>query len=169
MLPRKMMFKIAFNKHIKGLRHLTSYAPFYLSSKSSGVIIFSKNITSRGYLSIRSSKGAIIEIGQNCFFNYNVSITALSGVKIGHNCKFGNNVVIVDQNHIVPKENDPMQKDDFSSEKIVIGNNVWIGANCVILKGTTIGDNSIVAAGSVLKGKFGSNTLIHNGCLIKGE
>ena len=43
---------------------------------------------------------------------------------------------------------------------IVIGNNVWIGLNAIILKGSVIGDNSVVTAGSVVKGVFPNNALI---------
>jgi len=42
----------------------------------------------------------------------------------------------------------------------VIGDNVWIGAGCIILRGTVIGDNCVIGAGSVIKGKIESNTLI---------
>lgn len=44
--------------------------------------------------------------------------------------------------------------------KIVIGNNVFIGINCIILSNTTIGDNCIVGAGSVLRGHFPENSVI---------
>ena len=45
---------------------------------------------------------------------------------------------------------------------IIIGKNVWIGANTVILRGTTIGDNAVIAAGSVLKGDVAPNTVFLN-------
>ena len=45
---------------------------------------------------------------------------------------------------------------------IIIGRNVWIGANTVILRGTTIGDNAVIAAGSVLKGDVAPNTVFLN-------
>ena len=45
-------------------------------------------------------------------------------------------------------------------EPITIGKNVWFGNNVMILRGTQIGDHPIVAAGAVVKGKFGSNVII---------
>ena len=46
-------------------------------------------------------------------------------------------------------------------EEIKIGDNVWIGWNCTVLKGVQIGKNSVVAAGSVvLRGKYPNNSLI---------
>ena len=47
-----------------------------------------------------------------------------------------------------------------SPSPINIGNNVWIGINAIILKGTKIGDHSIVGAGSVVKGEFPPYSLI---------
>ena len=41
-----------------------------------------------------------------------------------------------------------------------IGDNVWIGANVTILKNSVIGDNCVIGAGSVVKGKYHSNTLV---------
>jgi acetyltransferase-like isoleucine patch superfamily enzyme len=46
-------------------------------------------------------------------------------------------------------------------EEIIIEDNVWIGLNCTILKGTKIGKNSVVSTGSVVKGIFPANSLIH--------
>ena len=43
---------------------------------------------------------------------------------------------------------------------ILIGKNVWIGANVTILKNSVIGDNCVIGAGSVVKGKYHSNTLV---------
>lgn len=55
---------------------------------------------------------------------------------------------------------DKNTKINIKKNKLIIGENVWIGLNAIILKNTNIGDNSIVAAGSVVKGKFPSNVLI---------
>ena len=43
---------------------------------------------------------------------------------------------------------------------ITIGNNVWIGANVIVLKGTVLGDNTVVGTGSVVKGEYPSNCVI---------
>ncbi|MDO4534475.1 MAG: DapH/DapD/GlmU-related protein [Clostridium perfringens] len=44
--------------------------------------------------------------------------------------------------------------------KIIIGNNVWIGGNSTILPGVTIGDNSIIAAGSVVTSNVPKNVIV---------
>lgn len=94
-------------------------------------------------------------IGNHCFFNINCSITCMDKIKIGNFCKFGNNVVIVDHDH-----NFKTEFPEFISSPIEIGNNVWVGANVTILRGTKIGDNCIIAAGSVVKGEVPSGTTL---------
>ena len=48
----------------------------------------------------------------------------------------------------------------FITDDIKIGNNVWIGANCVILKGVKIGDNAVIAANTIVRHDLKSNTLL---------
>ena len=48
----------------------------------------------------------------------------------------------------------------FKTAPITIGNNVWMGANALILRGTTIGDNTVVGGGTVVKGDFPANSVI---------
>lgn len=105
------------------------------------------------YVGVPSGK---LTIGSHCFFNINASITCVDSISIGDNCKFGNNLVIVDHDHNF-KSSEP----EFVSAPITIGNNVWCGANVVILKGTTVGDNCVIAAGSVVKGVVPQNTIVY--------
>ena len=86
-----------------------------------------------------------LEIGHNVFFNTNVSITCLDSIKIGNGVTIANNVVIVDHDHDFRNG-----KNHYTTAPVVIENNVWIGANCVILKGVHIGENAVIAAGSVV-------------------
>ncbi len=103
-------------------------------------------------------KDASVEIGDNCRLN-GVYIHAKKKVKIGDNCVFASNVNIIDSNgHETNSLDRTIGKDEPLN--IVIGNNVWIGLNVVILKGSIIGDNSIIAAGCVVKGVFPANSII---------
>lgn len=95
------------------------------------------NLTARG-------KGKLL-IGNNCFFNYNNTITAHELIKIGNYVTIGPNVCIFDHDHSFKDG-----KQEFVCEKIVIEDHVWIGAGCIILKGVTIGKGSVIAAGTVV-------------------
>lgn len=105
-----------------------------------------KKVQNRGVLYIGCKERGKLHIGEHCFFNMNASITCMKEIMIGEYCKFGNNLVIVDHDH-----NTSGQGEEFPAKPIKIGNGVWVGANCVILKGVTIGDNAVIAAGSVVR------------------
>ncbi len=101
---------------------------------------------------------ASVSIGKKCRIN-GAYIHAQDEIRIGNNCVIASGVNIIDSNgHIVSSIDRTMGRD--KPEKIYIGNNVWIGGNSIILKGTRIGDNSVVGAGSVVKGDFEENSLI---------
>lgn len=99
-----------------------------------------------------------ISIGKNCRIN-GAYIHAKKEIVIGDNCVIASGVNIIDSNGHEVYSFDRTSGTD-NPKPIKIGNNVWIGVNAVILKGTEIGDNSIVSAGSVVKGVFPPNSII---------
>ena len=96
---------------------------------------------------IKCTDKAEITIGDNCFFNHNCSLTAAENIVIGNQCMFANNFVVVDQDH---DRKDGKILKELVSAPVKIGNNVWCGANVTVLKGVTIGDGAVIAAGSVV-------------------
>ena len=111
-----------------------------------GTARFGKEQITRGNAVFRVEGGELI-IGDKCFFNQNVSITCKKKILIGDRCQIANNVVIVDHDH-AGSEN----WGSYVETPVVIGNDVWIGANVVIMRGTTIGDKAVIGAGSIVKG-----------------
>ena len=100
-----------------------------------------------------------VEIGNNCRIN-GAYVHAQSQIIIGDNCVVATGVNIIDSNgHELRSTNRTVGRD--TPRPIIIGNNVWIGLNAIILKGTEIGDNSVVAAGTVVKGYYPANSIIH--------
>lgn len=94
---------------------------------------------------------AIIEIGDRVAFNNNVFICSAKMVKIGNDCLVGEGVTIHD---FEAHGTLPDKRQSIGTKKeVVIGNNVWIGSKVIINKGARIGDNSVIAAGSVVLGK----------------
>lgn len=96
---------------------------------------------------IKCTDKAEITIGDNCFFNHNCSLTAAENIVIGNQCMFANNFVVVDHDH---DRKDGKILKELVSAPVKIGNNVWCGANVAVLKGVTIGDGAVIAAGSVV-------------------
>lgn len=111
-----------------------------------GTARFGKEQITRGNAVFRVEGGELI-IGDKCFFNQNVSITCKKKILIGDRCQIANNVVIVDHDH-AGSEN----WGSYVETPVTIGNDVWIGANVVIMRGTTIGDKAVIGAGSIVKG-----------------
>ena len=112
-----------------------------------GTARFGKEQITRGNAVFRVEGGELI-IGDKCFFNQNVSITCKKKIVIGDRCQIANNVVIVDHDH-AGSEN----WGSYVETPVTIGNDVWIGANVVIMRGTTIGDKAVIGAGSIVKGE----------------
>ncbi len=90
--------------------------------------------------------GRNIRIGRRVFINSGCRFQDQGGVTIGDGCFIGHNAVFATLNHDL----DPSRRSDLHPAPIVVGNNVWIGANVTILPGVTIGDNSVIGAGSLV-------------------
>jgi acetyltransferase-like isoleucine patch superfamily enzyme len=108
----------------------------------------------------------VIEIGDNTMLN-GVSITAYQKVLIGRNCQISSSTLIADTD-FHPLSSKAREKqllgykidhDEVKTQEVIIGNNVWIGWGSTILKGVRIGDNSVIAAGSVVLSDIPSNVL----------
>jgi acetyltransferase-like isoleucine patch superfamily enzyme len=104
------------------------------------------------------AKDALISIGEGCRLN-GAYIHAKKSISIGKNCVVASGVNILDSNgHELCSINRAIGRDEPVS--ISIGENVWLGLNVVILKGTIIGNNCVVGANSVVKGDFPDNSLV---------
>ena len=104
-------------------------------------------LMSAGPCYIKCTEKARCKIGEKVFMNHNCSITCAEEITIGDACNIANNVVIVDHDHRLGKYG---VEDGLESTPVHIGKNVWIGANAVILRGVSIGDGAIIAAGAVV-------------------
>ncbi len=104
--------------------------------------------------------GKII-IGNNVGMS-GATIYARDKITIGDYTNIGGNVKILD-NDFHPLDPEARKIDDkalIKKKEIVIGSNVFIGVNSIILKGTKLGDNCVVGAGSVVSGVFPANVIV---------
>jgi len=101
-----------------------------------------------------------IKLGDNVALNGTV-ITSKKSISIGNGSMIAPNVIIVDSDfhQTWPPGSRFVSDTSEYDEAIRIGNNVWIGMNSLVLKGSIIGDNSIIAAGSVVTGSIPSNCI----------
>lgn len=119
-----------------------------------------EHLSFRNRFSININQGGRLKIGKQVFFNNDCSINCKNEIIIGDDCIFGENVKIYDHNHIFANYTQPIYKQGYKTEPIVIGRNCWIGSNVVILPGTTIGANSIIGAGCVISGKVPEGMIV---------
>lgn len=101
--------------------------------------------------------GGEIRVGRNVFVNQNCTFYDLGGLDIADDVMIGPNVSIITTGH--PLE--PSQRHGTTiGNPIVIERNVWIAAGATIVGGVTVGENSVVAAGSVVTRDVPPNTLV---------
>lgn len=122
-------------------------------------VTLGKKIRIHSGCKIKVRRGADLVIENNVKINYYCIIACQEKIKIGEGTEFGPSVYLYDHDY---KKGLSSNSDEecFKRAPIEIGRNCWIGANTVILRGTKLGDNCVVAAGSVIKGEFPENSVI---------
>ncbi len=142
--PRRLFIKLRYGKRFlcgkKVKVHYTS--SLHIDSHYSRIHL-GDSVSIRMNCELFTFGDGCLSLGKGVFINRNCVIGAFQKVEIGDGVTVGPNVCIYDHNH---GENGT----GFESSPIIIKNGAWIGANVCILSGCTIGENSIVAAGSVV-------------------
>jgi acetyltransferase-like isoleucine patch superfamily enzyme len=143
--------------------------PIYLRGRKS---IFGANKLTTGY-NCRfdlNGKQKTLFIGDYCEMGDNAHIVAHKKIFIGNNVLIASNVFISDTNHGNYQGSTPSSPSTKPNERLLnynpvfIGDNVWIGQNCVILPGSSIPEGCIIGANSVVNTKFETKN-----CIIVGS
>ena len=100
--------------------------------------------------------GLNITIGKKVFINSCCNFQDWGGITIGDGTLIGHNVVLATINHGLQVES----RHDNIPAPIVIGKNVWIGSNAVILPGVTVGDGAVIGAGAVVTKDVAETTVV---------
>ena len=107
--------------------------------------------------SFQCDYGYNIEIGENFYSNHNLVILDPAKVIFGDNVFIGPNCGFYTAEH--PLDAETRNKGLETAKPIKVGNNVWFGGNVVVLPGVTIGDNTVIGAGSVVTKNIPSNVV----------
>ena len=136
----------------KFINWLKKYVQFYEKSKigscGPGVVL------GKGVILSSPHK---IEIGKNTYIGHYSHLMGGGGISIGEWCQFSSFSIIATANHNI---NGDRYHNNITYQKVVIGNNVWCGANTIILPGVTVGDNSVIAAGAVVTKDIPENVIV---------
>ena len=90
--------------------------------------------------------GRNLRIGERVFLNSGCRFQDQGGITLGDDCLIGHNTVMATLNHDL----DPERRGDLLPAPIVLGRNVWVGANVTILAGVSVGDDAVLAAGAIV-------------------
>ena len=99
--------------------------------------------------------GRNIHIEKNVFINSGCHFQDQGGIYIGEGTFIGHNVILATLNHDL----NPNSRGDMWPKPIHLGKKVWIGSGAIVLPGVTIGDNSVIAAGSVVTKNVPENSV----------
>lgn len=105
---------------------------------------------------LSAAVGKYVSIGDGTYANMNLTLIDDWQITIGKNVLIGPNVTLCTTGHpIHPKH----RGDGMYSFPITVGDNVWLGANVIVLPGVTIGENSVIGAGSVVTKDIPANVI----------
>ena len=124
-----------------------------------GVISFNKGVQIASNSVVSATDGGRLSFGKMVGINRNSMIMCHDRVCIGDNTIMGPGVYIYDHDHVFDST-DGVLRYVTDKDVVSIGKNCWIGANTVILRGTTIGDNCLIAAGCVVKGNVPAGSVV---------
>lgn len=156
----RFLLKIKFHNRIKTNGFIILQKNVQLIVEEGGLLMFDKYVTIKENSVIYVKKDAKIIFGHDTSTGHHTEISANNYIEIGNDVIMGAYTYITDSNHGYKNNNELIRKQAMEIGKTKIGNNVWLGRGVMILKDSQIGDNSIVAAGSVVNKKFESNKIL---------
>ena len=108
---------------------------------------------------IRCHEG-LVEIGDKTVMGQECTISAYQHVKIGAECVIADRTMFIDFDHGVVETERPIRHQGIYMEDVNVGSNVWIGYGACILRGVSVGDNSIIGANSVVTKDVPANAVV---------
>ena len=117
---------------------------------------------------LHANWGKYTHFGNNVYANFNLTLVDDTDIFVGDNVMFGPNVIIATAGH--PVDTPLREKVAQFNIPVRIGKNVWIGAGAIVLPGVTIGDHSVIGAGSVVTKDIPPNVVaVGNPCRVLRE
>lgn len=117
---------------------------------------------------LHANWGKHTHLGNHVYANFNLTLVDDTHIYIGDHVMIGPNVTLATAGHPV----EPTLRENIAQFNIPIhiGRNVWIGAHCVVLPGVTIGENSVIGAGSIVTKDIPANVVaVGNPCRVLRE
>lgn len=130
---------------------------FQIDRKAS--LIVGSNVVCRNFENFRVPSGKLI-LHDGVFINNSCSFNCMERIEIGAGTMMGEGVRFYDHDHVYTAEK--IEKWQWTTTPIRVGRDCWIGSNVTILKGVTIGDNTIIGAGCLVRNDIPANSVVYN-------
>jgi|GEM_PF-323981 exopolysaccharide biosynthesis protein, acetyltransferase len=122
-------------------------------------LLVGTNVICRNFENFHVSSGKLI-LHNGVFINNSCSFNCIEKIEIGAGTMMGEGVRFYDHDHIYTAEK--IEKWQWTTAPIIVGRDCWIGSNVTILKGVTIGDNTIIGAGCLIRNDIPANSVVYN-------
>jgi acetyltransferase-like isoleucine patch superfamily enzyme len=129
-----------------------------IEAHANSLIAIGRNVHFGETARLVAGPGASIVIGEECFFNHDLSIVALTEVVIGKKSISGPYTYISDHNHRFA-HGTCIKDQGYDTQSLHIGSDVWLGVGATLVKGSSVGDGSVVAARAVVNKAIPSNEI----------
>jgi exopolysaccharide biosynthesis protein, acetyltransferase len=130
---------------------------FQIDDKASFIV--GSNVICRNFENFRVPSGKLI-LHDGVFINNSCSFNCMERIEIGAGTMMGEGVRFYDHDHVYTAEK--IEKWQWTTAPIRVGRDCWIGSNVTILKGVTIGDNTIIGAGCLIRNDIPANSVVYN-------
>ena len=130
---------------------------FQINNKAD--LIVGSNVICRNFENFHVSSGKLI-LHDGVFINNSCSFNCMERIEVGNGTMMGEGVRLYDHDHVYTAEK--IEKWQWTTEPIRVGRDCWIGSNVTILKGVTIGDNTIIGAGCLIRNDIPANSVVYN-------
>lgn len=160
-LLRGLLFRLIqfFRSDLSVGKQLLVFRNASVMARGGGALTLGNGVKIRRNAIVSALNGGKIVVGDNVVIGTGNSIVCHQSITIGKGTLLAPGVMIYDHDHVFDKENGINRK-SYKTSEVTIGENCWIGANTIILRGTQIGDNCVIGAGSVIKGVFLKGSLV---------
>jgi acetyltransferase-like isoleucine patch superfamily enzyme len=146
-------------------RRWRSDGPFFLGRglelkiEPRGEIRFGRFVWIGDGTKIRCHEG-VVEIGEKTVMGQECTISAYQRVRIGSECVIADRAMFIDFDHGIVEVERPIRSQGIYKRDVEVGNNVWIGYGACILRGVSVGDNSVIGTNSVVTKDVPANAVV---------
>jgi acetyltransferase-like isoleucine patch superfamily enzyme len=146
-------------------RHWRSDGPFFLGRglelkvEPRGEVRFGRFVWIGDGTKIRCHEGKV-EIGAKTVMGQECTISAYQRVRIGEQCVIADRAMFIDFDHGVVEVDRPIRLQGIYKRDVEVGNNVWIGYGACILRGVSVGDNSVIGTNAVVTKDVPANAIV---------